>query len=88
MLIYQSFAVITKMFVNVILLRGYFHNIMSHMPLLNFLLLLFFIMASLCGVRIRIHVNNFFSKTTRSRDMLVFLKDTLTVEDDKSSNSC
>ena len=37
------------------------------------------IMASLCGV----HVNNF-SKTTRPRDMLFYLKDTLTIKDDKS----
>ena len=36
------------------------------------------IMSSLCGVgvrvRVRVHVNNFFSKTTRPRDMLFFLK--------------
>ena len=38
------------------------------------------IMASLCGVR----MNNFSSKTTRPRDMLYFLKDTLSIEDDKS----
>ena len=44
------------------------------------------IMASLCGVRICVCVcvTNFFSKTTRPRDMLFFLKDTLTIEDDKS----
>ena len=44
------------------------------------------IMASLCGVcvRVRVRVTNFFSKTTRPRDMLFFLKDTLTIEDDKS----
>ena len=45
-----------------------------------------FFMASLCGVRVcvRVRVTNFFSKTTRPRDMLFFLKDTLTIEDDKS----
>ena len=44
------------------------------------------IMASLCSVRVcvRVRVTNFFSKTTRPRDMLFFLKDTLTIEDDKS----
>ena len=36
------------------------------------------IMASLCGVR----VNNF-SKSTRPRDMILLLKDTLSIEDDK-----
>ena len=40
------------------------------------------IMASLCGIRVR--VNNFFSKSTRARDMLLLLKDTLCIEDDKS----
>ena len=36
------------------------------------------IMSSLCGVgvRVRVCVNNFSSKTTRPRDMLFFLKDT------------
>ena len=34
------------------------------------------IMSSLCGVR----VNNFSSKTTRPRDVLFFLKDTLSIE--------
>ena len=41
------------------------------------------IMASLCGVCIRIHVNNFYSKTKRPRDMLFFIKDTLAIEDEK-----
>ena len=36
-LIYQTFAVITKVFVNLPYLRGViFHNIMSHMTLFNF----------------------------------------------------
>ena len=39
------------------------------------------IMSSLSGVGVR--VNNFFSKTTRPRDMLFFLKDTLSIEDEK-----
>ena len=30
------------------------------------------IMSSLCGVGVRVRVNNFFSKTTRPRDMLFF----------------
>ena len=38
------------------------------------------IMASLCSV----HMNNFSSKTTKPRDMLFFLKDTLSIEDAKS----
>ena len=40
-------------------------------------------MSSLCGVGVHIRVNNFFSKTTRLRDMLFFLKDTLSIEDEK-----
>ena len=47
------------------------------------------IMSSLCGVGVRVHVrvrvNNFFSKTTRPRDMLFFLKDTLSIEDENCS---
>ena len=50
------------------------------------------IMSSLCGVgvriRVRVHVNNFFSKTTRPRDMLFFLKDTLSIEDEKLFKAC
>ena len=47
-------------------------------------------MSSLCGVyvRIRVRVNNFFSKTTRPRDMLFFLKDTLSIEDEKLFKAC
>ena len=41
------------------------------------------IMSSLCGLGVRVRVNNFFSKTTRPRDMLFFLKDTLSIEDEK-----
>ena len=44
------------------------------------------IMSSLCGVGVR--VNNFFSKTTRPRDMLFFLKDTLSIEDEKLFKAC
>ena len=32
------------------------------------------IMSSVCGVGVRVRVNNFFSKTTRPRDMLFFFK--------------
>ena len=52
------------------------------------------IMLSLCGVGVRVHVcvhvrvNNFFSKTTRPRDMLFFLKDTLSIEDEKLFKAC
>ena len=48
------------------------------------------IMSSLCGVgvRVRVRVNNFFSKTTRPRDMLFFLKDTLSIEDGKLFKAC
>ena len=35
------------------------------------------IMASLCGICVRVHVNDFSSKTTRPRDTLLILKDTL-----------
>ena len=46
------------------------------------------IISSLCGVGIRVRVNNFFSKTTRPRDMLLFLKDTLSIEDEKLFKAC
>ena len=39
-------------------------------------------MSSLCGVHVC--VNIFSDKTTRPRDMLLILKDTLSIEDDKS----
>ena len=45
-------------------------------------------MSSLCGVGVRVRVNNFFSKTTRPRDMLFFLKDTLSIEDEKLFKAC
>ena len=44
-------------------------------------------MSSLCGVGVRVLVNNF-SKTTRPRDMLFFLKDTLSIEDEKLFKAC
>ena len=44
------------------------------------------IMSSLCGVGVRVRVNNF-SKTTRPRDVL-FLKDTLSIEDEKLFKAC
>ena len=44
------------------------------------------IMSSLCGVGVG--VKNFFSKTTRPRDMLFFLKDTLSIEDEKLFKAC
>ena len=46
------------------------------------------IILSLCGVGVRVRVNNFFSKTTRPRDMLFFLKDTLSIEDEKLFKAC
>ena len=48
------------------------------------------IMSSLCGmgVRDRVRVNNFSSKTTRPRDLLFFLKDTLSIEDEKLFKAC
>ena len=46
------------------------------------------IISSLCGVGVRVRVNNFFSKTTRPRDMLFFLKDTLSIEDEKLFKAC
>ena len=46
------------------------------------------IMSSLCGVGVRVRVNNFFSKTTRPRDMPFFLKDTLSIEDEKLFKAC
>ena len=45
-------------------------------------------MSSLCGVGVHVRVNNFFSKTTRPRDMLFFLKDTLSIEDEKLFKAC
>ena len=52
------------------------------------LLQLHIFMSSLCGVGVRVRVNNFFSKTTRPRDMLFFLKDTLSIEDEKLFKAC
>ena len=46
------------------------------------------IMLSLCGVGVRVRVNNSFSKTTKPRDMLFFLKDTLSFEDEKLFKAC
>ena len=46
------------------------------------------IMSSLCGVGVHVRVNNFFSKTTRPRDMLFFSKDTLSIEDEKLFKAC
>ena len=43
------------------------------------------IMSSLCGVGISVRVNNFSSKNTRPRDVLFFLKDTLSIEDEECS---
>ena len=43
------------------------------------------IMASLCGICVHVCVNNFSSKTTRPRDMLLILKDTLSIEDENCS---
>ena len=53
-----------------------------------FFLFLCQLMSSLCGVGVRVRVNNFFSKTTRPRDMLFFLKDTLSIEDEKLFKAC
>ena len=38
-------------------------------------------MSSLCGVLVCV---NIFSETTRPRDMLLILKDTLSIDDDES----
>ena len=49
-------------------------------------------MASLCGVcicvRVSVGVNNLFSKSTSPRDMLFFLKDNLSIEDEKVFKVC
>ena len=45
-------------------------------------------MSSLCGVGVRVRVNNFSSKTTRPRDVLFFLKDILSIEDEKLFKAC
>ena len=44
-------------------------------------------MASLCVVCVRVRVKDF-SKTTRPRDMLLILKGTLTIEDEKLFKAC
>ena len=52
----------------------------------NMLICYFYIiMSSLCGVYIhlRVRMSDFSSKTTRPRDRLFFLKDTLSIEDEK-----
>ena len=46
------------------------------------------IMSSLCGVYVQVRVSNFSSKTTRPRDMLFFLKDTLSIEDANMFKAC
>ena len=46
------------------------------------------IMSSLCGVGVRVRVNNFSSKITRPRDMLFVLKDTLSIENEKLYKAC
>ena len=48
------------------------------------------LMASLCSifVRIGVHVNNFSSKSIRPRDMLLPLKDTLFIKDEKLFKAC
>ena len=48
----------------------------------------FLFISSLCGVGVRVRLNNFSSKTTRPRDMLFFLKDTLSIEDEKLFKAC
>ena len=45
-------------------------------------------MASLCGVRIRVRVDNLSFKSTRPRDMLLLIKDALFIEDDKLFKAC
>ena len=40
-------------------------------------------MASLCGMGV--YVNDFSDETTRPRDMLFYLKDTLSIEDENCS---
>ena len=57
--------------------------------MLHFCISINIFMSSLCGVgvRIRVRVNNF-SKTTRPRDMLFFLKDTLSIKDEKLFKAC
>ena len=45
------------------------------------------ILASLCGVCVRVRVIDF-SKTTRPRDMLLILKDTLSIEDENLFKAC
>ena len=44
--------------------------------------------SSICGVGVHIHLNNFSSKTTRPRDMLLFLKDALSIENEKLFKAC
>ena len=48
---------------------------------------IYIFMSSLCGVRIRVCVN-VSSKTIRPRDMLFFLKDTLSIEDENLFRAC
>ena len=45
-------------------------------------------LCQLTCVRVRVRVNNFSSKTTRPRDVLFFLKDTLSIEDEKLFKAC
>ena len=45
-------------------------------------------MSSLCGMYIRVCVSDVSSKTIRVRDMLFFLKDTLSIKDEKLFKTC
>ena len=47
------------------------------------------IMLSLCGVGVHVHfrITNLSSKTTRPRDMLLFLKDALSIEENCSGHA-
>ena len=60
-----------------------------HLCIMKFHAQKFIFMLSLCyvGVRIRVCVNDFSSKTTRPRDML-FLKDSLSIKDEKLFKAC
>ena len=73
----------TAFFLQIFTVRYMFHN-KANAVLIN----IYVFMSSLCGVGVRVRVSNFFSKTTRPRDMLFFLKDTLSIEDEKLFKAC
>ena len=59
-------------------------------PFFNVSQLILWHHSAACIITVSVHVcvNNFSSKTTRPRDMLIVFKDTLSIEDEKLFKAC